>query len=103
MGCGKSNLNSVYNIQIPETCVFNTITEINDLDYLTYCNKCDCLGIHLKILHCAKCDKCHNISHYLHCEICNMCLDPHCDFNIIKHRKTHTKKIDEIIKNYVKI
>jgi hypothetical protein len=87
MGCGKSSLKHVCLLNIPDSVLLN-IDEY-EYDHLTYCTKCDIVGIRNIVLHCDICDRCHHISQYLHCTVCNMCLNPNCDRDYIRHRKLH--------------
>jgi hypothetical protein len=92
MGCGKSNLNQVYDIEIPKifTCHKNIESyQTYEHAYLTYCIKCDILGLDKKTIHCEICDRCHHITQYIHCTKCNICLNPLCDRDTIRHRKLH--------------
>ena len=94
MGCGKSSLNPICLPEITRYNLFNINIEpcqTYDYSYLTYCIKCDILGINKKIIHCDIYDRCHDIIKYIHCNICNVCLDPHSDYDTIRHRKLHKK------------
>ena len=60
-------------------------------DYnMDYCYNCDEVIIYNVIEHCTKCNKCHNIYKQSYCNICNCCVDPHNNFDIIRHKKKCT-------------
>jgi hypothetical protein len=82
MGCAKSKIDDI----IPDKSICNRYYEY---DYLTYCTKCDYLGINRKTFHCFICNKCHEILQYIYCSVCEICVNPHSDIDIINHRKIH--------------
>lgn len=87
MGCQKSTLKYVYTSKLEDSILINI--EDHEYDHVTYCMKCDMVGIKNKVLHCDICDRCHHISKYINCSTCNLCLNPLCENDIIKHRKNH--------------
>lgn len=94
MGCGKGSLKHGCLTNIPESVSLNIDINIKsyhtyEYNYLTYCIKCDVLGLNKKTIHCDACDRCHNILKYLHCTVCNICVNPSCDHDYIRHRKLH--------------